>query len=88
MNKNAVRIVAIVLAALMFIGVFAGAIINSFALECAQAAVIPSMGERSKLVPILIAVAAILIGGGCLAGPKIKSKFSKADAVEDQSGEK
>lgn len=82
MSKNAIRIVAIVLAALMFIGVFAGAIINSFAVDSA-AAVLPTTGERSKIVPVIIVVAAILIAGACFAVPKFLKKNGAETGKED-----
>lgn len=82
MKKNTIRIVAIVLAALMLIGVFAGAIINSFAIDGASA-VIPSSGERSKIIPVIVAISAVIVVGVCLAAPKIKNRFSKAAGDEN-----
>lgn len=72
MHKNTVRIIAIALAALMLIGVIAGAVLNSFALEkCVTT--FPSLGERSKIVPISIAVVATLTAAACFVVPKLKN---------------
>lgn len=81
MKRKTVRIVAIVLAALIFIGVFAGALLNTFAIDSA-AVVMPSTGERSKIVPVIIASAAAVVAGACFAVPKIKSKIAKNNEQE------
>lgn len=73
MHKNAVRIIAICLAALMLIGVITGAVLNSFALESC-AVVSPSMGQRSKVLPITVAAVAVIAAGSCIAIPKLKNK--------------
>lgn len=77
MSKKAIRIVAIILAALMFIGIFAGAIMNSFAIGFDASSYAPTMGEKSKIIPVIIVAAAALTGGACFAVPKFKNKTVK-----------
>ena len=73
-NKNFVRIVALVLAVLMLLGVLTGAILTTFAASDEAIYTVASMGEASKALPIAVccigAVAVIL----CIAVPKIKNK--------------
>lgn len=63
-----VRIVAIVLCALMVLGIVAGAI-SAFASEAA-----PATGSTSQKIPIIIGILAVLLVTACIVMPKFKKK--------------
>ncbi len=78
-NKKVIRVVAIVLAALMFLGVF-GAAISAFALENTQAVYPnPATGQPTSLVPIIIGVLALAAAIVCV----ILSKKSRKNTDEN-----
>ena len=82
MRKNTIRIIAIALAAIMLIGVLAGAIINTFALE--NVLTFPSSTvDKSKILPIVIAAAAVIVAAVCIIVPVIKKKSSKNSSDKD-----
>lgn len=74
MNKNVIRIISLILAGLMFIGVFISVIMNSYAMPSCLT-VLPPNGEHSKVLPaviIFIGIMAAAIAG--IVVPKIKNK--------------
>ena len=72
MNTNFVRIVELVLAALIFVGVVAGAIINTFAID--TIGVIPCFEGHSGIIPIAVGSIVILGAGITSLISKIRNK--------------
>lgn len=72
MNKRnlIVRIVAVILCAIMVLGVGTAAI-SAFAADT-QAAVAPNTGSQPMLWVIIAVVAAVAVIAGCLIIPKVK----------------
>lgn len=80
-NKKVIRVVAIVMAALMLLGVF-GAAISAFALENSISVYEnPATGQPSSVVPIVIGVVAFLVAIICVALSK-KSRNNTDDNVD------
>lgn len=77
-NKKVIRVVAVVMAALMLLGVF-GAAISAFALENTQSVIYnPETGQQSSLIPIIVGIVALVAAIVCVALSK-KSKKEVAD---------
>lgn len=80
LNKNVIRIIAIVMAALMVIGVF-GAAISAFAIDGESAVTAnPATGEPISWPPIIIGGVALIVAVICLA---LSKKTKKSDVEED-----
>ncbi len=82
-NKKFIRIVAIVLAALMLLGVF-GAAISAFAAgDMGVSSHIPAMGQPSSKVPIIVGCLALIAAIVCIVISK-KSKKASSDDNPDK----
>ena len=80
-NKKVIRVIAVVMAALMLLGVF-GAAISAFALENpVSVSHNPATGQPSSIVPIVVGVIAFLAAIICIVLSK-KSKKSSGESVE------
>lgn len=91
-NKKIIRVVAIVMAALMFLGVF-GAAISAFAAESVvNTASIPVTGQRSTWVPIVIGIVALIAAIICIVKSKKNEKelyrSSDDDYIKEEQVEK
>lgn len=84
LNKKVIRIIAIVMAALMVLGVLGGAI-SAFALDTeAVSQTIPATGQSSAVIPIIIAVVSFLGVILCVVmSPKKKKKKKPQENIED-----
>lgn len=78
MNKKVIRIIAIVLAVLMVIGVFIGAVVSTMAAQDGML-MMPNMGDSSKTGPIVICVVAVLVVAACIIIPKVAKKKDDGD---------
>ena len=77
-NKKVIRIVAIVMAALMLLGVF-GAAITAFATDgIVNTVSIPVTGQRSTVIPIVLGIIALISVIICI----VKSKKTDKGSVE------
>ena len=80
-NKKIIRVVAIVMAALMFLGVF-GVAITAFALENSISVYEnPATGQPSSVVPVVIGGVAFIAAIICVALSK-KSKKNTDDNID------
>ncbi len=91
-NKKVIRIVAIVMAALMLLGVF-GAAISAFALEnTIHVYENPATGQPSSVVPIVIGIVAFIAAIICVVLSKKSSKITDdnvdSDYIEEENVEK
>lgn len=91
-NKRVIRIVAIVMAALMLLGVF-GAAISAFAATDIQVSYSnPATGQRNPIVPVIIGIIAFLAAVVCLIiskkGKKNTSDDAESDYIEEENVEK
>ncbi len=78
-NKKVIRVVAVIMAALMLLGVF-GAAISAFALENMPSVPHnPATGQPSSFVPIVIGVVAFIAAIICV----ILSKKGKRNVIEN-----
>lgn len=75
MSKKMIKIICIVMAALMVLSVFA-VCLQVFALDTGVMNYVPATGDNDGdyIIPITIAVVAILAIGICLVLPKLKKK--------------
>lgn len=75
MSKKMIKIICIVMAALMVLSVFA-VCIQVFALEGGVMQYVPATGDNDGdyIIPVTIAVIAVLAVGICLVLPKLKKK--------------
>lgn len=75
MSKKMIKIICIVMAALMVLSVFA-VCLQVFALEGVAPSLTPITGDNDGdyIIPVTIAVVAILAVGICLVLPKLKKK--------------
>lgn len=90
-NKKVIRVVAIVMAALMLLGVF-GAAISAFALESTITVYEnPATGQPSSFVPIIIGVVAFIAAIVCVVLSKKSGKNTEdnveSDYIEEESVE-
>ncbi len=75
MSKRMIKIICIIMAALMILSV--GAVcLQVFALDTAAMSYVPVTGDNDGdyIIPVTIAVVAILAVGICLVLPKLKKK--------------
>ncbi len=84
LNKKIIRIIAIVMAALMALGVLGGAI-SAFAADAdALSQPIPATGQNSAMLPIIIAVISFLAVILCVVmSPKKKKKKKNQENIEN-----
>ena len=75
MSKKMIKIICIVMAALMGLSVFA-VCLQVFALEGGVMQYVPATGDNDGdyIIPVTIAVIAVLAVGICLVLPKLKKK--------------
>lgn len=78
-----VRVVAIVLCALMVLGIVAGAI-TAFAAE--PSAVLPATGSTSQKVPVILGICGAVLVVACIVLPRLVKK-PKAKSEDDSTGE-
>ena len=82
-NKKIIRIVAIVMAALMLLGVF-GAAITAFATDgIVNNASIPVTGQRSTVIPIVLGIIALISVIICVVKSKKTDKGSSESTDDD-----
>lgn len=91
-NKKIIRVIAIVMAALMLLGVF-GAAISAFALENAQPVYAnPATGQPSSVIPIVIGIIAFVAAVICVVLSKKNSQNTdenvNSDYIEEENVEK
>ncbi len=91
-SKKVIRIVAIVMAALMLLGVF-GAAISAFATDgIVNTVSIPVTGQRSALIPIVIGIVALISAIICIVKSKKNEKelyeSSEDDYIKEEQVEK
>lgn len=88
LNKKVIRIIAIVMAALMVLGVLGGAI-STFAIDSDYVAQsIPKTGQTSMKLPIIIAVISLLAVILCIVmSPKKKTKKPQENVENDYINE-
>ena len=75
MSKKMIKVICIVMAALMVLSVFA-VCLQVFAFDGVGASITPVTGDNDGdyIIPVTIAVVAILAVGICLVLPKLKKK--------------
>jgi len=75
MSKKTIKVICIIMAALMVLSVFA-VCLQVFALEDGGWTYVPVTGDNDGdyIIPITIAVVAVLAVGICLVLPKLKKK--------------
>lgn len=75
MSKKMIKIICIIMAALMALSVFA-VCLQVFALEGGEWSYVPVTGDNDGdyIIPVTIAVVAVLAVGICLVLPKLKKK--------------
>ena len=75
MSKKMIKIICIVMAALMVLSVFA-VCLQVFAFEGGVMQYVPATGDNDGdyIIPVTIAVIAVLAVGICLVLPKLKKK--------------
>lgn len=90
-NKKLIRVVAIVMAALMLLGVF-GAAISAFALENTQSIPNnPATGQPSSMVPVIVGLVAFVAAIICVViskkGKKHIDENPDSDYIEEEKVE-
>ena len=90
LNKKVIRIIAIVMAVLMLLGVF-GVAITAFAADenVMLTSAIPATGQKSSKVPIIVAVISLLVAIICvILTPKKKAKEDvESDYIKEEEVE-
>lgn len=82
-SKKVIRVVAIVMAALMLLGVF-GAAISAFATDgVVNTMSIPVTGQRSATVPVIIGIIALIAAIICIVISKKSKKVSDDNSDSD-----